>query len=317
MSNAAPPSRVLLALAFATVYVVWGSTYLAIRIGVETLPPFLLAAVRFALAGALLYWIARAWGAPRPTRTEWRETAVIGTLMLCGGNGLVCWAEEHIPSGSAALFIAMVPLFMVLLDAWWFRATRLDGLTLVGVAAGIIGIGLLVAPGDGSAPRLHLGGAAALIAAGFFWAIGSLRSRGRRLPDSLALTTAMEMLGGAGSLALLGTLTGEWQRLDVHAVSPASLLALLYLALFGSIAALTAYGWLLRNTTAAAVSTYAFVNPVVALLLGWSAAGEQIGSRTMFSALLVVAGVVMIHCARNFRRPTVQECRVVCERARA
>lgn len=292
----------LTVLAFAAVYLIWGSSYFAILIGIETLPPFTLAAVRFLAAGLILYAFARARGVPRPSLRQWREATIIGTLLLCGGNGLVCWSETHIPSGSAALFIALVPVFMVLLDVYWARKSRLDPLTVAGVAAGFLGILLLVSAGNGESSHHHLGGAAALTFAALFWSIGSIRARSVDLPRSTVLTNSMEMIGGSVALVLVALTVGEAEQIHLDAVSSRSIWALSYLVVFGSIIALTAYAWLLKNVSVASASTYAFVNPVVALALGWFGADEHVNGRTLGAATLVVTGVVLIHCARTAAR---------------
>lgn len=288
-------------LAFAAVYLIWGSSYFAIAIGIETLPPFALAATRFLVAGLLLYAYARLRGVARPTLVQWRETTIIGTLLLCGGNGLVCWSETHIPSGSAALFIALVPIFMVLLDVYWARKSSLDPLTVAGVVTGFLGIVLLVSAGSGESSHHHLGGAAALTCAALLWSIGSIRARSVPLPQSTLLTNAMEMIGGSFALVVVSLATGEASAIHLETVSMKSVWALGYLIVFGSIVALTAYAWLLKNFSVASVSTYAFVNPVVALFIGWLGANETVNGGTAGAAALVILGVVLIHRARTTR----------------
>ncbi len=313
MNSTNPPSRLAVVMAFAAVYIIWGSTYLAIRFGIETLPPFMLGAIRFAVAGVVLYGYARWRGAPAPTRTQWMQTAWIGTLMLCGGNGLVCWAESHVPSGTAALLIALVPVFMVLLDVAWVRRSRLNLMTVIGITCGFAGVALLVTGNGASGERIHGWGALALVGASLSWSIGSLHSRECDLPSSPTLTTAMEMIGGSIALALVGGGLGEWGEIDPQHVSASSILSLVYLILFGSIVALTAYVWLLRNVSAASVSTYAFVNPVVALFLGWLFANETIHSTTIVAGGAIIVGVIMIHRARHGRALEVREPAVPCD----
>jgi drug/metabolite transporter (DMT)-like permease len=292
-------SRLALASAFAIVYVVWGSTYLAILFAIETLPPFLMASLRFVTAGALLYvWSRTIGGAAPPNSTQWRATAIVGVLLLLGGNGLVVWSEQRIPSGIAALLVGTVPCFMVLLD--WLRANgqRPTKRVVAGLALGLLGLLWLVGPdsvmGGGRADLL---GAAALVAASFSWAYGSIWSRQAPMPASPFLSTAMQML--AGSVALLGVsvLLGEPWQFDPSAVSLRSWLGFVYLVVFGSLVAFSAYVWLLRASTPARVSTYAYVNPVVAVLLGAAFAGEALTTRMVVAAVVIVSGVALITLA--------------------
>ena len=284
-----------MAAAFAAVYLVWGSTYLAILFAIETLPPFLMAGARFLVSGAALYAWARARGAPRPTRANWRATAVVGAFLLVGGNGGVTWAEQRVPSGLAALLVATVPLWMVLLDWWRGGGGRPTGRTWAGIAVGFLGLGILVGPaellGGGAADPL---GAGVLVLASVLWAVGSVYSGRAALPDSPLQATGMEMLAGGAMLAVLGSAAGEWGRLDPGAVSPRSLLALAYLIVFGAGVGFTAYIWLLRHVEVAKVSTYAYVNPVVAVFLGWLLAGEQVTARTLAAAAVIVVAVAFI-----------------------
>ncbi len=288
----APASRVL--LAFAAIYLIWGSTYLAIRVAVETLPPFLMAGTRHLTAGLLLYGWNRMRGQPRPTLRDWRLAAPIGALLLLGGNGLVSWAEQRVPSGLAALIVASVPLWMTVLEAARRREAP-KGAVVVGLALGLASLGWLVAPGRiGGSGHVDALGAGALLVAALSWATGSLYSRTVRFSSSTFVAVAMEMIAGGLILWGVGLITGESSRLQLSSVSPRSAIALLYLIVFGSLAGFSAYMWLLRVTTPARVSTYAYVNPVVAVLLGWLAAGEAIGGRTALSALGIVGAVAII-----------------------
>jgi drug/metabolite transporter (DMT)-like permease len=301
--HAAKPGEI--ALAFAAVYILWGSTYLAIRFGVETIPPFLLAGVRHLTAGALLYAWLRLRGTPRPQRRHWRSAAIIGGLMLLGGNGLVTWAEQRVPSGLAALIVASVPIWMTLLDALQHRQ-RPHGVVLLGLALGLAGLGLLVAPGSlGGAGHVDPLGAAALLMAALFWAIGSLYSRRAALPSSTLLATAIEMIAGGALLLLVSAASREWAGFALSAVSARSVAALAYLIVAGSLLGFTAYIFLLGATTPARVSTYAYVNPVVAVFLGWALAGEPITARMLVAAAVIVASVALIirHGARRTVAP--------------
>lgn len=293
----APAGLVL--LAFATIYVVWGSTYLAIRYALESLPPFVMAGTRFLAAGGLLYTLVRARRTPPPARRQWMTAAITGTLMLVGGNGLVSWAEQTVPSGLAALLIATMPLWMVMLDWAAFRGERPSLPILAGLAVGLAGVGLLIGPAELRDQRVHPLGAAALLAACLSWAIGSLYSRKANLPRSALLSVAMQMLSAGVVLVLVGTATGEWARVDLSAVSVKSVAALVYLVLFGSIAALSAYVWLLRVCSAARVVTYAYVNPVVAVLLGNALAGEPLTPRIGLAATLILGAVLLVTARRR------------------
>ena len=280
------------------VYFFWGTTYLAIRVGVETLPPFLMASVRFLIAGALLYVVAIRLGdrtGDRPTAAHWRSTAVIGTLLLLGGNGLVTLAEKTVPSGIAALMIATVPLWLVVFSRVAFRE-RAGWREWLGIAAGLVGIALLANPFAGGG--FDAAGMIWLILAPLLWAVGTLYARRASLPKRPLVTTAMEMLGGGVAIAVVSVVTGEPWRLDVAAISMESLLAVGWLIVFGSIVAFTAYVWLLGNARTSIVGTYAFVNPVVAVLLGWAILGESVTLRTLVAGAVIVVGVALIVTAR-------------------
>jgi drug/metabolite transporter (DMT)-like permease len=298
-------SRGEIALAFGAVYVLWGSTYLAIRFGVETIPPFLLAGFRHATAGLILYVWTRRRGVARPQGKHWRSAFVVGGLMLLGGNGLVTWAEQRVPSGLAALIVASVPIWMTVLDGVQ-RRERPHGVVIAGLLLGLGGLAFLVAPGQfAGGSRVDPLGAAALLTAALFWAIGSLHSRRAALPQSTLLATAMEMIGGGVLLFVAAAATGEWRGFSLAAVSNRSLLALAYLVVAGSLLGFTAYIFLLGATTPARVSTYAYVNPVVAVLLGWLLAGETVTPRTLVAAAVIVAAVALIirHGARRAIAP--------------
>jgi drug/metabolite transporter (DMT)-like permease len=289
------PSRAKIITAFAAVYTIWGSTYLGILFAIETLPPFLMAGTRFIIAGALLYsWSALRWERP-PERAEWRAALIVGTLLLMGGNGAVVWAEQIVPSGIAALMIAITPAWMVLLAWLWQRSARPGLRTVLGLVLGFGGIALLVGPagliGAGAVPPI---GAAVLMAGSLSWSVGSLYSRRAPIPPGALLSTGMQMLAGGGMLLILGLLSGEAAELRVGDASLRSLLALGYLIVFGSIVGYSAYVWLLRVVSPARVATYAYVNPVVAVLLGWAFAGEALTLRMALAALVIILGVALI-----------------------
>ncbi len=291
-----PKSRVRLLTAFAAVYLIWGSTYLAIRFAIETIPPFLMAGFRFLLAGAVMYWLVRLRGASRPTGRQWLWAAVVGALLLLGGNGGVVWAEQTVPSGLAALLVATEPLWVVLID--WVRPSGVRPLRgeVVGLLLGFAGVAVLITPVGlfGATFEVDLVGAAALVFAALAWAAGSVVSRHAPAHESSFVATAMKMLAGGVLLVVAGTLTGEWARLELAAITPRSWFALAYLVVFGALIGFTAYIWLLKNTTLARASTYAYVNPIVAVMLGWMLAAEPLNSRVMVAAGIIVSGVVIV-----------------------
>lgn len=299
-----PPMRARLLTAFAAVYVIWGSTYLAIRFAVETLPPLLMAGARFTIAGLLLLlWSRLIQHAERPSRADWRTGLVSGALLLVGGNGAVVWAETRVPSGIAALLVAVVPLWMVLLDWWRPGGRRPAAPVFVGLALGLVGLGLLVGPdamhGDGEAVSTI--GAVVLIAGSLSWAIGSLFTRQAPRPTTSINGSGTQMFAGGLCLLVAGTLGGELTRLDLAHVAPRSWLGFVYLVTFGSLIGFTAYFYLLSHTTAAKAATYAYVNPVVAVLLGWAFAHEPLTTRTVLAASVILAGVAIITVVRDGR----------------
>lgn len=303
-STAVRPSAARVVSAFAAVYVIWGSTYLAVRFAIETLPPLLMAGVRFLLAGAILFAVLRFKGEAVPTRREWRNAAVVGGLLLLGGNGGVVMAERTVPSGVVALLVAMVPLWMVLLE--WARpgGVRPSPRTVAGLVMGFGGMMLLVNPGA-SGGRVDPFGAAFVVLGSLAWAGGSIFSRGAALPKNAFMATAAEMMCGGALLLVVGTLRGEWSGFDASAVTGKSAVALLYLLTFGSLVGFTAYIWLLGVTTAARASTYAYVNPVVAVLLGWAMAGEDLSPRVLMAMAVIVGAVAVITTGKRASRETV------------
>jgi drug/metabolite transporter (DMT)-like permease len=302
MSTAPAPvahSRFALVVAFAIVYLVWGSTYLAIRFAIETLPPFLMAAARFLTAGTVLYvWARLVAGAAKPDRAQWRAAAIVGSLLLLGGNGLVVWSELRIPSGVAALLGGTTPLWMVSID--WLRrgGVRPTGQVVIGLLCGLVGLVWLIGPDSlAGGGRVDLLGAAAVGLACLTWSIGSIYQRHAPMPASPSLSTAMQMLAGGAGLLVVGSALGEFHGVDVAAFSLRSVLGFLYLVVFGSIIAFSAYVWLLRASTPARVSTHAYVNPVVAVLLGWALADEPLTPRMLVAVAVIVSGVALITLA--------------------
>lgn len=284
--------------ALIAVYLIWGSTYLAIRYAVETMPPFLMAAVRFIISGGFLYALRRFGGDPAPKAVEWRSAMIIGIFLLVGGNGGVVWAEQFVTSSLAALLVATVPLWMVLMDAFRPAGHRPGLPAVAGILIGFGGVVLLIRSVAGSADTTNLLGAAALILASLAWSIGSLYGRNARLPASQLLGTAMEMLAGGVALLLVATIAGEWSDLDIATVSRRSLLALVYLTVIGS-SAFVAYVWLLRVAPTPLVATYAYVNPLVAVLLGYFLAQEPMTVRTLLAAALIIGSVALVSIPQN------------------
>jgi drug/metabolite transporter (DMT)-like permease len=293
--------------AFTAVYLIWGSTYLGIRFAIETIPPHLMASARFLVAGAILYTWARLRGAPRPSFENWRAATVIGGLLLLGGNGAVVWAETRVPSGLTALLVAMVPIWMAVLGNLPRHGGKRPSVPVVaGLVLGLAGLALLIAPGK-LAGRVDPIGAGVLLLGSFSWAFGSLQSKVAKLPKSGFLAAAMEMIAGGFWLLAFGLATGQGAKLTLAAVSAKSLLSLAYLIVFGSLVGFTAYMWLLEATTPARVSTYAYVNPVVAVLLGWAFASEPMTLRTLVAAAVIVGAVALIiRYGARYAEPRVQ-----------
>jgi drug/metabolite transporter (DMT)-like permease len=281
-------------IAFAAVYLIWGSTYLAIRVGVRTLPPFLMGGCRFVCAGALLYLIVRLRGAGAPTRAEWARAALAGLLMLTGGNGLVTWAEQQVPSNLTALLIATVPLHVALLD--WLRPGGVPPSTrvMVGIAIGVGGMALLVSTGTQMSHGTNTVGVAAVLLAGLCWAVGSLYSRYGGMNPRPLMAAAQQMIAGGSAMLLLGVARGEPRRFSVAAISGTSVIAFGYLTIFGSLVAFSAFGWLVKTSTPGRLSTTAYINPLVAVILGWVLLGETLGARAITGAVLILCAVVVM-----------------------
>lgn len=309
MSEHSHATPAKLALGFASVYILWGSTYLGIRFAVASIPPLLMAGVRHLVAGAILYAIMRLSGQPRPTRLHWRNATLLGGLLLLGGNGLVSVAEQTVSSGVAALIVAAVPFWMVLLNAADRRvAPKLS--VLAGLVLGILGLAILVLPTGKAAPdHVDTFGVLMLIAATFSWGVGSLYSPKAALPTSTFLGIGMEMIAGGALLFGVGLVSGEGVGFHLDAVTLKSLLALAYLIVFGSLFGFSAYVWLLKHSTPARASTYAFVNPVIAVILGWALAGEAFTARIALAGGIIVAGVctILYFGAAKSRSPAVAQ----------
>lgn len=289
------PSGVKLVLAFTAVYLIWGSTYLGIRYAIETIPMFLFAGTRFLIAGAVLYLWARMRGAARPDWSNWRAATIIGALLLLGGNGLVVMAERSVPSGLTALSLATEPLMIVLLN--WARpgGGRPSGRVSLGLALGLIGMLLLVGPANiAGQGEVDLFGAGLLVVATTSWAAGSLYAVRAKTAPSPLLAAGMQMLAGGALLLMVGLARGETSGFAISDVSLRSAVAYFYLIIFGAIIAFTCYSWLLKVTPPSLASTYAYVNPVVAVALGWAVAGEALTLRTIIATAVIVAAVIII-----------------------
>jgi drug/metabolite transporter (DMT)-like permease len=292
-----PAARVWLAL--GTVYLIWGSTYLGIKFAIQTMPPLLMGSVRFLAAGGVLYLLAIRHGdtaGDRPGMRQWLAALVIGAALLVGGNGGVILAEQYVPTGVVALFVATAPLWMAIIDRVVF-GRRLPPLVIVGLVIGFGGVAFLIgAPGSG---QIKLIGAALALAAPLCWASGSVFTRHVKLPIRPLVAAAMEMLWAGVLFGVLSLLTGEVGRVHWHSISTSSVLALLYLIVFGSVVGFSAYVWLLRSAPLSLVSTYAYVNPVVAVVLGAIFVSEAVTPRVLIAGTIILAAVALIVIARN------------------
>ena len=289
-----PPSRTALVIAFAAIYVIWGSTYLGIRIAVESMPPFLMAAARFLVAGGVLFAFLMFRGAAWPTRQQWVANAIAGTLLLLGGNGLVVWAEQFVASGVTALLIGIGPLFVVLTEWAWRGGLRPTATTFVALALGFAGVTWLAAPWETGAGALHIPGVIAILAGSVFWAIGSIFSRRSPHRADPFVASALQMLGGGAALFVVALIHGDFAALDLEAITGRSWTAFGYLIAIGSLVGFSTFVWLMRHSTPAKVSTFAYVNPIVAVFLGWLILQEPITARTLVAAGIIIAAVVMI-----------------------
>lgn len=289
---------VLVPAALGVVYVIWGSTYLAIRIGIRTMPPLLMASVRFIAAGAILYAIAVRRGdraGDRPGRRQWIAASIVGAALLFGGNGGVSWAEQHVPTGITALLVATVPLWMTLIARVWHKE-RLRPAAAAGIVIGFGGVAVLIRPEAGHS--LHAGGVLVVLLAALSWAAGSVYARRAPLPRRPLVSAGMELMAGGVVLGIVGIAGGELGRVDASAISGESLFALGYLIVFGSIVAFSSYVYVLHNTRTSVASTYAYVNPVVAVLLGATVLDEAVTGRTLAGGAIIIVAVALIVTAR-------------------
>jgi drug/metabolite transporter (DMT)-like permease len=288
------PQRWRIALAFLAVYLCWGMTYLAMRIAVKDIPPHVMSGARFLLAGSLLYLWTRSQGVPAPTGKQWRAAAVVGAFLLLGGNATVAWAEQRVPSGLAAVLIAVAPIWMVGFE--WARGGSQPGLRVItGLLLGLTGVGLLVYPNGSATSEVNLLWAMMLVFASASWAWGSVVSKSSPLPPSPFLATGMEMVAGGAIILVAAALAGQFSHFRPADVSLDAVLAWLFLVIFGSLVGFTAYVWLLGVTSIAKAGTYAYVNPIVAVFLGWAVLREPVTIRTMAAALVILVGVALVN----------------------
>jgi len=292
-------------IALLALYIVWGSTYLAILFAVDTIPPFLQAGLRFLISGLILVIWRRSAGDEMPSLKQWRSLAIIGTLLLLGGNGLVSFAEQRIASGVAALIIGTVPLWLVLIEALRPGGVRPSWRAIIGLIVGFGGIYLLIGPSELTGKfQFDILGTLVLLSAALLWSIGSIYSRSAELTKSALMTTGAEMLAGSIPIFIVSILFGEWKSFSFAQVSVQSWLALLYLITFGSMIGFVAYIWLLQNAPVSLVATYAYVNPLVAVLLGSWLAQEALTGRTLVAAGIIIGSVVFINSARQVKIKT-------------
>jgi drug/metabolite transporter (DMT)-like permease len=295
LETTARPAAWKILLAFSIIYFVWGSTFLAIRVGVQEVPPFLLAGIRFFVSGIVLYGWLRLKGTPSPSRREWAAATLLGALIFLVDYGCLFWAEQRVPSGIAAVVLATIPVFITLLEIIFLRTQRLTLRLGLALLMGLCGVAVLMGHSlsFGEVP-LNRAGALALLVAAFTWSVATILTRRLILPASKPMSAAAQMLAGGTQLFLLAAISGEFAGFHLEAVSAKAWFALLYLIVAGSIVGFTAYVWLLHHESPTKVGTYAYVNPVVAVALGYFVGGEAVGPRTLLGALLVLVSVITI-----------------------
>jgi drug/metabolite transporter (DMT)-like permease len=295
LETSARPASWKILLAFGIIYFVWGSTYLSIRVGVREVPPFLLAAMRFLVSGVVLYGWMRLKGTPSPNRREWAGATLLGALIFLVDYGCLFWAEQKVPSGIAAVVLATIPVFITLLEIIFLRTQRLTVRLGLALLAGLCGVAVLTINSFslGEVP-INRAGALALLLASFTWSVATILTRRLSLPASKPMSAAAQMIAGGIQLLILAALWGEFAGFHVTAVSAKAWFALLYLIIAGSIVGFTAYIWLLHYESPTKVGTYAYVNPVVAVALGYFLGGEAVGPRTLVGALLILISVIAI-----------------------
>lgn len=300
MTEAERPPTLHLVLAWAAVYLIWGSTYLGIRFAIESIPPFLMAGSRHLLAGLLLFaWSRLVRSAPRPTRQDWVRAAGLGLLMLVAANGATTWAEQLVPSGLTALIVCTSALWLVLLNWLWLGAVRPGIRTVVGIVAGFAGVALLVVPGNfAGSEHVNLLGAVVLTGAALSWSVGSIYAIKLPRPRHQTLFVSQQMIIAGAVLLLIAAVTGEFHGFTLAGISTTSATAYLYLAVFGSLISFSAYFWLIRHTTPDRLATISYVNPLVAVILGWALAGESLSLRILLAAAVILLAVGLITTTR-------------------
>lgn len=287
-------SRTKLIAAFAAIYIIWGSTYLAIKFAVESLPPFIIGGSRFLIAGSILYLWARIQTGIKPTREHWRDGLVLGAGMLGIGNGCVVWAQQRIPSGITALIVAIVPLIVVLIEWLRPRGRNPGAVVLLGVLIGLAGMALLIGPSAIlGAGDISVAGSLVLLFGSTAWSVATVFGRKASVPPAPLLASGIQLLGGGAALMAASFVAGEFGRMP-EIIPARALISIGYLVVFGSIIAYSAYSWLLRVASPTKISTYAYVNPVVAMFLGWAFAGEEMSKRVLLAAAVVLTGVALI-----------------------
>lgn len=291
-------SKASLVLAFAAIYLIWGSTYLAIRYAVETIPPLLMMAARHFTAGIALYAWLRLRGTPAPLRIHWRNAAIAGGFFFLGSHGTLAWAEQKVPSGLAALLCATLPLWIVALSKFIGKKRELSGKVIAGLVLGFVGVAVLIGPAALHAENgLSLVGPGVVLLASLLWAVGTMYTQTAWLPSSSSLSSAMQMVMGGALLCVVGLATGEARHIHISALTLKSVLALAYLTVFGSLVAFTAFTWLHKVSSPTRNSTYAYVNPVVAVFVGWLLAGEPVGFRTLAATAIILSGVALVNAS--------------------
>ena len=296
------PRKISIIVAFAALYLIWGSTYLGIRFAIETIPPFLMAGTRFLFAGLIMYAIAWSQGIGKASWANWRTSLIIGACLLLGGNGGVTISEKYIDSGLAAVIVAIVPIYIVVLGWASGMAPRPTPIVWLGLAGGFVGVGILLGPAlqfssnDAHRPAI---GMSILLVSSFLWSAGSLYSRAAKHAPSPFLTAAQQMLCGGLLLLLAGIVSGEPRRFHLNSMSILSVASFVYLVIIGAVVGYTAYIWLLRHCDPAKVATYAYVNPIVAVLLGAAFAGETLTMRTLIAAAVIIGSVALVITAQQ------------------